>query len=77
MDYRLTTVIGLKTTFSRISNRCGFMNEHVVPRLIPFRLGFVGFVPIFISRTLGVMRYHHATIKITNVSNQITRRELG
>ena len=77
MDNRLGGGIESKAAFSRIGDGSGFMNEHMVPRLVPVRLGFVGLVPIFISQTLGVMCYHHATIKITNMANQITRCELG
>jgi hypothetical protein len=77
VNYLLTALIESEATFSRIGDGSGFMNEHMVPRLVPVRLGFIGLVPIFISRTLGVMCYHHATIKITNVANQIARREFG
>jgi len=77
VNYLLTALIELKTVLGGIGDGSGFMNEHMVPRLVPVRLGFVGLVPIFISQTLGVMRYHHATIMITHMTNQIARHKLG
>ena len=77
VNYLLTALIESKAAFSRIGDGSGFMNEHMVPRLVPVRLGFVGLVPIFISQTLGVMRYHHATIMVADMTNQIARHELG
>ena len=72
MDYRFITVIELKTTFSRISTRCGFMNEHMVPRLILVRLGFIGSVPFFIGHEPGVARHYQTAVLITDMENQIT-----
>ena len=77
MNYLLTTLVEFKAAFSWIGDGSRFMNEYMVPRLVPVRLGFVGLVPIFISQTLGVMRYHHATIMVTDMTNQIARHELG
>ena len=77
VDYLLTALIESKTAFSRIGDGSGFMNEHMVPRLVPVRLGIVGQVPILFSQALGIMRHHHAAVLITHVTNQIARRELG
>ena len=77
MNYLLTALIESKAAFSWIGDGSRFMNEHMVPRLVPVRLGIVGLVPIFISQTLGVMRYHHATIMVADMTNQIARHELG
>ena len=77
MNYLLTALIESKAAFSRIGDGSRFMNQHVIPRLAPVRLGLVGLVPIFISQTLGIMRHHHATIMVTDMTNQIARQELG
>ena len=77
VNYLLTALIESKAAFSRIGDGSRFMNEYVVPRLAPVGLGLVGLIPLLIGHALGVMRHHHATIKITNMANQITRRELG
>ena len=77
VNYILTALIESKAAFSRIGDGSGFMNEHMVPRLILVRLGIVGLVPIFISQTPGVMRYHPTTIMVTDMTNQIARRALG
>jgi hypothetical protein len=76
VNYLLTALIESEAAFSRIGDGPGFMNEHVVPRLIPVRLGFIGPVPILIGHALGVMRHHHTAVLITHVTNQIARREL-
>ena len=77
VNYLLTALIESKAAFSRIGDGSGFMNEHMVPRLVPVRLGIVGQIPILFSQALGIMRHHHATIMVTDMTNQIARHELG
>ena len=76
VNYLLTALIESKAAFSRIGDGSRFMNEHVVPRLIPVRLGFIGSVPILIGHAFWIMRHHHTAVLITHVTNQIARREL-
>ena len=77
MNYLLTTLVEFKAAFSWIGDGSRFMNEYMVPRLVPVRLGIVGQIPILFSQALGIMRHHHATIMVTDMTNQIARHELG
>ena len=77
MNYLLTALIESKAAFSWIGDGPRFMNEHMVPRLVPVRLGIVGQIPILFSQAFGIMRYDHATIMVADMTNQITRHELG
>ncbi len=77
MNYLLTALIESKAAFSWIGDGPRFMNEHMVPRLVPVGLGLVELVPLLAGRALGVKRDHHAAVLITHMTNQIARRERG
>jgi len=77
VDNRFGGVIGLEAALGGIGDRAGFMNQHVVPRLVPVGLGLVGLIPLLVGRALGVKRDHHAAILITHMAHQIARRKLG
>lgn len=77
VDYLRSTLIGSQAALRWISYRTGFMNEHVIPGLIPVGLGIVGLIPVLISPAHGVISHHDTPVTITHMTYEITGRKLG